>query len=215
MIRRRFRFPSPLYAIVDPDALPERPATAIVRDIVAGGGRVVQLRAKHHAADDLLAMALEMRAILDDVGGLFIVNDRVDIALAAGAHGVHLGADDLPVDRARQLLGPDAVIGFSSHSVAEAVAVAARGIVDYLGFGPIFPTATKTLSIVPHGVVGLSEAARRVALPVVAIGGITEATAGDVQAAGAAAVAMISALARADAVPSTVRRILERLGGSL
>jgi thiamine-phosphate diphosphorylase len=211
MIRRGFRFPSPLYAIVDPDALPARPPIAIVRDIVAGGGRVVQLRAKGHPADELLGMALAMRAILDDVGGLFIVNDRVDIALAAGAHGVHLGADDFPVDRARQLLGPDAIIGFSSHAVTEAIAVAARGIVDYLGFGPIFPTATKTLSFVPHGLAGLGEAARRVGAPVVAIGGITEATAAATHAAGAAAVAMIGALARADPLPAAVRRILSRL----
>jgi thiamine-phosphate pyrophosphorylase len=211
--RRRSRtpLPSPLYAIADPAASGVRPVETLVGDVLSGGGRLVQLRMKEAATGPFLALAESLRERTRRAGGLLIVNDRPDIALAVGADGVHLGAEDLPVAAARRLLGPDALIGYSTHSVAEAIDVAAGGLVDYVAFGPVFPTGTKDMPHAPLGLERLREARRRVRLPLVAIGGITADTAPAVRAAGADAVAMIGALARAPDVAALVRRILADL----
>ena len=159
-----------------------------------GGATLVQLRDKHmpalqfyEAAKAALEVARERRMQL-------IVNDRVDIALAVGADGVHLGQDDLPPEAARRLLGDDAIIGYSTHSISQ-ILEAAKLPVDYLAIGPIFPTSTKEN---PDPVVGL-EGLRLVreaigARPLVAIGGITQANAEAVIEAGADSAAMIRGL---------------------
>lgn len=158
------------------------------------GATVVQLREKRESALQFYEAAKAALAIAVERGVQLIINDRVDIAMAVGATGVHLGQDDLPPDVARVLLGDDAVIGYSTHSVAQALE-ASRFPIDYLAIGPIFTTSTKEN---PDPVVGL-EGLRAVKaaignLPLVAIGGITTANAPEVFGAGADSVALISGL---------------------
>jgi thiamine-phosphate pyrophosphorylase len=131
-------------------------------------------------------------------GGTFIVNDRCDVALAVGADGVHLGQEDLPLAEARAFLGREKLIGISTHNLAQALEAEAGGA-DYIGLGPIFPTPTKEKPDPVVGVAGLREVRARVRIPIVAIGGITARNAAEVMAAGADAVAVVSAvLAAAD-----------------
>jgi thiamine-phosphate pyrophosphorylase len=158
---------------------------------VAAGVRVVQYRQKEGRADDLVAEARSLRQLCRDIR--FLVNDRVDLALAVGADGMHLGQEDLPYHAARELLGPDKIIGVTVHTVAEALAAQAAGA-DYLGVSPIFATDTKADAGAPTGLALLAEIRRRVRLPLAAIGGITLSKAPAVIEAGADAVCAISAV---------------------
>ncbi|HEU4432696.1 MAG TPA: thiamine phosphate synthase [Pyrinomonadaceae bacterium] len=163
--------------------------------LLAGGGATfVQLREKHLPALDFYNEAKAALAVAKQRGVTLIINDRVDLALALQAGGVHLGQDDLPSDAARKLLGNDAIIGYSTHNVSQAIAAAALPI-DYIAIGPIFETGTKAN---PDPVVGLDglRAVRKAIgdIPLVAIGGITSVNAAAVIEAGADCVAVISAL---------------------
>jgi thiamine-phosphate pyrophosphorylase len=158
---------------------------------VAAGVRVVQYREKQGLTCDLVAEARKLRQLCRHIR--FLVNDRVDLALEVGADGVHLGQEDLPCPEARRLLGPEKIIGVTVSTVAEALTAQAHGA-DYLGVSPIFSTATKADAGAPTGVALLAEIRRRVALPLVAIGGITLANAPAVIAAGADAVCAIAAV---------------------
>jgi len=134
-------FSSPLYLIVDPLELGVVPRE-LARQALAGGASIIQLRWKSVATRDLLAEALAIASLAGQAGACFIVNDRADVALAANADGVHLGQNDLPPEAARSILGPKRIIGLSTHN-PEQVKEAGRQPVDYLGFGPIFPTSSK------------------------------------------------------------------------
>ncbi|MBM7518860.1 thiamine phosphate synthase [Nocardioides nitrophenolicus] len=151
-----------------------------------------QVRAKSLATGALVALARSVVAAVRPAGALVVVNDRLDVALAADADGVHLGADDLAVADARRL-APALLVGATCRSRAEVAAAADAGA-DYAGFGPVFASASKRGLPGPLGVPAVSEAAG--VLPLVAIGGITAATAGEVRAAGAAGVAAIGAIWR-------------------
>jgi thiamine-phosphate pyrophosphorylase len=211
--RPRLALPAGLYAILDADVAAARSGVEMARAVLAGGCRVIQLRMKGRASGAVLATARAIRDLAPAPELLLIVNDRVDVALAAGADGAHLGAEDLPVAAARRLVGRDLLLGCTAHSIEEALAAADAGA-DYVGFGPIFPTGTKALPIEPHGLDGLQRLCRRIPLPVVAIGGITEATAPAVREAGARGVALLGALARAEDPEATTRRLVRRLGGT-
>jgi len=171
--------------------------------------RIVQLRNKRASAQQLLSAARKLRELTRKNGVAFCVNDRVDIALAAEADVVHLGQDDLPLEAARALAGHRLVIGVSTHSVAQAQAALAGGA-DYLGFGPVFPTASKDN---PDPVQGLDALATIVRLadriPVVAIGGITPNNAAAVARAGAAAGAAISSVLSAPDSVTAAKQIDE------
>jgi thiamine-phosphate pyrophosphorylase len=162
-----------------------------VAEAVAAKVRVVQYREKQGLTCELVAEARQLRELCRRI--IFLVNDRVDLALEVGADGVHLGQEDLCYHEARKLMGPDKIIGVTVHTVAEALAAQAGGA-DYLGVSPIFSTATKADAGAPTGVALLNEIRRRVTLPLVAIGGITLANAPAVIAAGADAVCAISAV---------------------
>jgi thiamine-phosphate pyrophosphorylase len=199
----------PLYAIVDPLDTGRSPVDLAVA-LLAGGARVLQLRLKAAGAGELLDVARAVRAHTRRAGALLVVNDRADVARAAGADGVHLGQDDLPIAAARAILPPGALVGLSTHDVDQARAGAAAGA-DYLGVGPIFATASKADALASRGL-ALVRAVRAVtSLPLVAIGGITPETAPAVRRAGADAVAMIAALVREDDVAARVRAVLARL----
>ncbi len=165
-----------------------------VSHLIAAGAKIIQLREKHAAPLDWFADAKKAADLCRKNGVMLIVNDRVDITMAIGADGVHLGQTDLPPDAARRLLGDDAVIGFSTHTL-EQVRGAIELPIDYIAFGPVFPTTTK---IDPDEVVGLEMLAqvRKITgrIPLVAIGGITFENARSVLDAGADSLAMIGAL---------------------
>lgn len=199
--------PSRLYAILDPDQTGDRPLAPVLDAMLAGGVSVLQLRVKERPADEFLRLALTVREHTSRAGCLFIVNDRVDIALAAGADGVHLGQEDLPLEAARPLVGKR-LIGVSTHSVEQAEE-AERGGADYIGFGPMFPTRTKETGYETRGLTMLASVRRRVSLPIVAIGGITAENVAQTWSNGADAAAMISYLTRGGDVAVRVRSVLD------
>ncbi len=198
--------PSRLYAIVDPLDTGRDPLD-LARAMLAGGARLLQLRLKATATGVLLATAERMRELTAAAGATFIVNDRADVARACGADGVHLGQDDLPIEAARTVLGPGPIVGFSTHSETQLAAARARGA-DYLAFGPIYATTSKSNADPVLGCERVRAARALTAGPLVAIGGITAATAPAVLAAGADAVAIIGALVRAPDVERATAEIL-------
>lgn len=198
--------PFPLYAIVDLSQSKRRPLSAVLQGLLWGGARLIQLRAKECAPKEIFGLATAARELTRAAGGLLIVNDRADIAVASQADGVHLGQEDLPVNVARKLMG-DRIIGVSTHNPAQAEE-AERGGADYIGFGPVFATGTKDTGYSPRGLAMLQEVRRAVKIPIVAIGGVTENNVAQVWQAGADAAAIISDLMVADDIAEKVRRIL-------
>jgi len=202
--------PSRLYLIVDPLDTGRDPL-ALAQAMLAGGARLLQLRLKDEIdTRRLLAHAAAIREATAAVGATFIVNDRADIAAAVGADGVHLGQDDLPIDAARHVLGPQALIGLSTHD-EDQLAAAANTSADYLSLGPIFPTTSKAN---PDPVVGTERLAKARALvhhPLVAIGGITAATAAATLATGADTIAVISDIVRAPDVGRATAQLLDSI----
>jgi thiamine-phosphate pyrophosphorylase len=163
-----------------------------VRRLIAGGARLIQLREKMLLPGDWLDDARCAVAAAASKGVRIVINDRTDLAKVLGADGVHLGQDDLPPEAARQMLGPHAIVGYSTHSL-EQVEAAVRRPVDYIAFGPIFVTGTKNNSDPVVGLDLLNEVKRRVGkIPLVAIGGIREANLASIFAAGADSAAVIS-----------------------
>jgi len=183
----------------------------VVAAAVRGGGRVIQLRAKAAADGALLALALEAVAAARAEGGLLLVNDRPDVALMAGADGVHLGQEDLRPRDARSVLPPGSLVGLSTHDNAQ-VEAAAGEPVDYVAIGPVFSTSTKADPHPAIGLAGVREARARTRLPLVAIGGITADNAGAVIEAGADGVAAIAAILAAADVAAAVRRLRAAIG---
>lgn len=183
-----------------------------VQRLTDGGAKLIQLREKHASPREFYNEAEKALRLAAKLGARIIINDRVDIALALKADGVHLGQNDLPPEAARRLLGSQSIIGFSTHTIEQA-REAARMPVDYLAFGPIFGTSSKSDA---HARVGLEELRRvRAAIgqtPLVAIGGIDAANASQVQEAGADAVAVISAvLSFGQEISSQTRTLLSLL----
>ncbi len=181
-----------LYAIIDTTYTEASEAAATASLLIRGGAGIIQLRAKGLSGADTLEAAMEIRAVTSHAKALFIVNDRIDIALLSGADGVHLGQDDIPAKDAAVLL-KGLIIGISTHNETEARQAEKDGA-SYISFGPIFPTLTKKDADTPKGLDRLREIRASVRLPVVAIGGITEASAVAALSAGADSVAMISEL---------------------
>lgn len=207
----RFALPR-LYPITDRRLSGLSHAEQVAR-LCDGGATLVQLREKHLAPREFYREAEEALKEARARGARLVINDRADLALALGADGVHLGQDDLPPDAARGLLGDAAIIGHSTHNVAQA-AEAARAPVDYVAVGPVFATSSKENPDPVVGLEGVRLARDRVGtLPLVAIGGVTPANARAVLEAGADSVAVISAL-YADG-PSSVARITRQLLAAL
>jgi thiamine-phosphate pyrophosphorylase len=192
----RRRFDLSLYLIADPAITGEARLPDIVAAAVAGGVTLVQLRVKQATTRAFLALAGRLQAVLDAADVPLIVNDRLDIALAVGAAGVHLGQDDLPAVEARRLLGPRAIVGVTARTIAEARA-ADPTVADYLGTGPIRATATKSDTAPPKGVEGFRAVRREMPFPVVAIGGIDASLARPLVEAGADGVAVAAAICAA------------------
>lgn len=184
---------SGLYLILDPSVAGTRSLSDLVKTALDAEVRLFQLRMKAAETGSLYEMAAALCPLVHKGGGTFIVNDRCDVAAAVGADGVHLGQDDVPLADARAILGPGKLIGISTHNLAQAIEAQAGGA-DYIGFGPIFPTATKENPDPVVGVEGLREVKARLRIPIVAIGGINARNAAAVRAAGADCVAVVSAV---------------------
>lgn len=185
-----------LYLVTDQSTAGARTLTDVVAAAVQGGVTCVQLREKHLNTRDFFAQAVLLRQLLRPRGIPLVINDRIDIALACGAEGVHLGQSDMPVVQARQLLPPQVFIGWSVESLAD-VRRSATLPVDYLGVSPIFSTPTKLDTATPWGLDGLRQARVATTLPLVAIGGIHAGNAAEVMQAGADGLAVVSAVCAA------------------
>ncbi len=198
------RLPSHFYAIVDPAGGHE--PVSLAHTILDAGARIMQLRLKDAPGRDFLAAARAIADLCRIRGAILIVNDRVDIAILAGAHGVHLGQQDLPLEAARRIAGPNQIIGISTHTLDQACA-AEKGGADYIGFGPMYSGGLKNIAA-GMGLDNLRAIRAAVKIPIVAIGGITEARVAETLAAGADAVAIITDVVNAPDIGAKVRSIL-------
>ena len=196
----------PLYAILDPEQTQGRAAEDTLRQLLAGGAAIVQLRVKTMAPRNFLELARFARAETRAYGCKLIINDRVDVALACDADGVHLGQDDLPLAAGRKLVGQQ-IVGVSTHDIEQARDAERKGA-DYIGFGPMFGTTTKNTGYAARGVEMLGKIRAAVKLPIVAIGGINEQNVTQVWQAGADSAAIISDILGADDVVAKTQRIL-------
>jgi thiamine-phosphate pyrophosphorylase len=201
-----------LLLVTDPDAGEGRAMLDVVRAALRAGVPAVQLRDKAASARALTELARALRDATRDAGALLFVNDRVDVAIAAGADGAHVGADDVPVAAARRIAPPGFLLGASADSVDEARAAVAAGA-DYVGTGPVYATGSKADAGAPVGGERIAAVAAAVAVPVVGIGGIDAANAAAVVRAGAAGVAVISAVMRATDPEAATRALLRAVEG--
>ena len=198
------KLPSHFYAIVDPIA--GHDPVELARTMLEAGVRVMQLRLKDVTTRDFLAAARAISQLCHRRDAIFIVNDRIDVAMLSDADGVHLGQNDLPLDTGRELLGPDKIIGVSTSNVELARAAEAGGA-DYIGFGPMYPGGLKNTKE-GRGLERLAQVRAAVKLPIVAIGGITEATVPEVLGAGADAAAIITDVVKAGDIGTKIKSIL-------
>lgn len=181
-----------------------------VKEAIEGGASVVQYREKELSTRGMIREALEISKLCRSFNTPFIVNDRIDVALAVGADGVHLGKEDTPYEIARKLLGEEKIIGISANSVEDAVMAEEMGA-DYIGLGPIFPTSTKKDAGSAIGVDVIRKVKKEVGIPIIAIGGINLHNIGDVVEAGADGVAAISAVFSSRRVRNNVRELVARM----
>jgi thiamine-phosphate pyrophosphorylase len=208
-----------LNAILDPERAGGHDLLDLARAVAAGGATLVQLRDKKRDTRAMIEAARGIKAVMKPLNIVFVINDRVDVALAAGADGVHVGPDDMTPEDARRLLGPDGVIGISVKTPAAAEAVPV-GLINYAGVGGVYATLSKEQKAPPIGTDGfarVADALRRRApmLPIVGIAGIDAGNAGAVIAAGADGVAVISALSEARDPTAAARTLREIVDGML
>jgi thiamine-phosphate pyrophosphorylase len=195
-----------LHVLTDREWSRGRDMLTVAAAALDGGATAIQLRDKMASTRVLIEEGLALRALTRERGALLIVNDRVDVAVAVEADGAHVGQDDMPAGLARQLLGPDRILGVSAVNMEEAEEAVAGGA-DYLGVGPIFPSLGKADAGPATGVELLTELARRYTTPLVAIGGITAENATEVVRAGACGVAVITAVVYAEDITAASRQL--------
>lgn len=194
-----------IYLVTDESCLQGRALVDCVREALEGGVTLVQYRAKTASSAEMYSEALQLKALCDSYKVPLIINDRLDIAMAVGAAGVHLGQDDLPCAAARRILGEEYIIGVSAHNPAEAKAALESGA-DYLGCGAVFGTATKA-DVKKLGTDGLAAICKAKGLPVVGIGGVTADNYREVRAAGADGAAIVSGILAQPDISATVEAI--------
>ncbi len=197
-----------LYLVTDRQLSKGRGLEEVVGSAVKGGVTMVQLREKEASTREFIEIARRLKTLLSACGVPLIINDRIDVALAAEADGVHIGQSDMPYADARRLLGPEKIIGLSVETMDEVVSANALDV-DYVGISPVFTTPTKTDTFRPFGIEGLREAVRLSTHPTVAIGGINLSTAAEVLAAGADGLAVVSAICSADSPEKAAQKLTE------
>ncbi len=198
-----------LYLVTDRPLSRGRDMEWVVQEAVKGGATLVQLREKECSTAEFVALALRLKQTLAPLGIPLIINDRIDIALAVDADGVHIGQSDMPYEVARRLLGEDKIIGLSVETLDEVVQANALDV-DYIGVSPVFATATKTDTLPPFGLEGLKRAAELSRHRIVGIGGMNPQTVGEAIACGIEGVAVVSAIVAADS-PCEAAQSLSRL----
>ncbi|MBQ3059805.1 MAG: thiamine phosphate synthase [Desulfovibrio sp.] len=199
-----------LYALTDSRLSLGRPLAEVAQALLGAGVRILQYREKKLKAGQMLEECRLLRRMTEEAGACFIVNDHIDIAILAGADGVHIGQEDLPVPEVRRLVGPDMLIGLSTHAPEEALS-AVRAGADYIGVGPIFATQTKEDVVPPVGFSYLDWVSRHIDLPFVAIGGIKEHNIADVAAHGARCCALVSELVGATDIAARVTAVRQAM----
>ena len=199
---------SHFYAIVDPIA--GHDPVELARTMLEAGARIMQLRLKNVATRDFLAAARAISQLCHRRDAIFIVNDRIDIAMLSDADGVHLGSNSMPVHRARRLLGPDRFIGFSCHNQVNAIMAQESGV-DFITFGPIFETPSKMQYGAPVGTDALRAVKKLVRIPVFGLGGIRTDNIPEVMQAGADGIAMISAIFAAGDIKKSAIEVIKAI----
>jgi len=199
-----------LYLITDSHQTDGRPLTEVVRQALSGGVRCVQMREKDLSSTELYRLAVELRTVTREFGAKLIINDRLDIALAVEADGVHIGINSLPVAEVRRMLGSKMLIGYSAHEIGEAMLAEAAGA-DFLTFGPLYFTPSKSPFGEPCGVNKMTEIAQEMKIPVFALGGISYDNVSEALNTGVAGIAVISALIAADDPRSAAASLLKKM----
>jgi len=199
-----------LYVILDPSVCPDRPLLDVLKASATAGATIFQYRNKTASMKASYTEALPLRKAAHELGVLFIVNDRCDLALAVDADGVHLGQGDLPLHLARKIMGSAKLIGISTHKPEQVMSATAGGP-NYLGFGPIFLPGSKADHDPVVGIEGLKSIRRLTTLPLFAIGGITADRADEVVRAGADGMAVISAILKASDISRAVTDFVSRI----
>ena len=179
------------------------------KELLAGGATAIQLRDKELSGRKLLETATEMARLCKEAGALFIVNDRLDIAILSGAHGLHIGQSDIPLAEAKKLSPPSFIIGVSAQTIEEARLAEKQGA-DYLGIGAVFPTSTKEAEAL--GLTGTARVASATSLPSVAIGGINLENAAEIMKTGVSGLSLISAIVGNSDIRGQTRKFLEIIG---
>ncbi len=199
-----------LCLIADVEAAGRRKMTALIDKAVGGGATLVQLRSKKLSSRHFLELALQTSEVLRRKNIPFIINDRLDIALASDADGVHLGQEDLPLHLARKLLGRHRIIGITVNMISEAIEAEAGGA-NYLGVGPVFFTATKERLKPVLGLERLKAIRKKVGIPILAVGGINAQNAAEVMATGVDGIAVVSAILGSKDVRGATRELLRAI----
>lgn len=205
-------FQTDIYAITGEEFSRGRSNIEVVEELLAAGIKIIQYREKSKDLRRQYQECLEIRRLTREAGAAFIVNDHVDLALMVAADGVHLGQDDLPPEAVRRLVGPEMVIGLSTHSPEQARAAFECGV-DYIGVGPIFPTQTKSNVVDPVGLGYLDYVVQNIPLPFVAIGGIKEHNIRQVRRHGARCIAMVTEILEAEDLGAKVQALRTALEG--
>ncbi len=199
-----------LYIITDAKLSRGRSHLEVVQEAIKGGASLIQFRDKEMTTRQLVETAKEIKGLTNKANIPFVINDRLDVALAVDADGLHVGQDDMPAALARRLLGPKKILGVSASTVAEAIQAEKDGA-DYVSASPVFSTPTKPDAPPPTGVEGLRAIVEAVDIPVIAIGGINVRNAKVVMEAGAVGVAVISAVVSAPDIAEAARRLREKV----
>ncbi|WP_018923779.1 thiamine phosphate synthase [Salsuginibacillus kocurii] len=199
-----------LYAITGEEFHPNRSLKEVMTEVCEGGADIIQLRDKTSSKKEVLEKAYMLRELTEAHGVTFIVNDHIDVALAVDADGIHLGQDDLPLQEARRIVGPNKLIGISTHAVEEAKEAEAHGA-DYIGAGPVFPTNTKSDVVDPVTTGYIQEIANSVSIPFVAIGGIKLQNVDEVLEAGATRVCVVSEIVGSNDVKGVCQHFVQKL----
>lgn len=200
-----------IYALTDEEHSLGRNNVEVAELLIAGGIKVIQYREKYKKAGKMYAECLKIRGLTKKAGVTFIINDHIDLALLIGADGVHVGQEDLPPAKVRELIGNDMILGLSTHSPEQARAAVELGCIDYIGVGPIFPTNTKKDVCQAVGFEYLEYVAKNHEIPFVAIGGIKEHNAREVKQHGAMIVAIVTDIVGAVDIPAKINTIRQAL----
>ena len=203
-----------LYLVTDRDAAKGRDMVGVVRQAVKGGVTMVQLREKAACTRDFVELGQRLTEVLRPLGVPLLVNDRIDVALAIGADGVHIGQSDMPYKMARQILGSGKIIGLSVESLDDVRSANALDV-DYVGVSPVFSTPTKTDTKRPFGLDGLRKAVELSVHPVVGIGGMNVQTAAPVMCCGADGIAVVSAIIGAENPERASRELLQQISDAI